>query len=134
MFLSFFFYHGIAYFVLHGKTPIFHCFPLFLLLTLLQMSPPFFSFVPLLPTPAPPSLWPSVHCCLCPWVIHIFSFASLFTFFHPDGETPIKSQVSQSGKYKKKPCFSSTAIFHFAAEQNAFCVTNNIWIEDIRKN
>ena len=35
------------------------------------------------PSPHPSSLWPSPHCCLCLWVMHICSLASPFAFFHP---------------------------------------------------
>ena len=35
------------------------------------------------PSPQPPSLWPSPHCCLCLWVTRICSLANPFTFFHP---------------------------------------------------
>ena len=33
--------------------------------------------------PLPPSLRPSPHRCLCPWVTNICSLANPFTFFHP---------------------------------------------------
>ena len=55
-------------------------FTLFLLFILLQMSlfyPPCTHTLPL------PFFWPSPHCCLCLWVVHISSFADPFTFFHP---------------------------------------------------
>ena len=39
------------------------------------------SFVHLHPA-LPLSLWPSPHCCLCLWVMHIWSLAHPFTFFH----------------------------------------------------
>ena len=59
-------------------------FLLFLLLTLLQMFP-FFPSLPPLPSSCTPlhSLWPSPHCCLCLWVMHICSLANPFTFFYP---------------------------------------------------
>ncbi|KAF6119895.1 hypothetical protein HJG60_010278 [Phyllostomus discolor] len=58
---------------------------LFLLLTLLlsRISPTL---------PPPPSLCPclpSLHCCLCPWVMHICSLANPFTFFHPEALSSI---------------------------------------------
>lgn len=31
-------------------------------------SLPLAFFAPLLPAPTPPSLWPSPHCCLSPWL------------------------------------------------------------------
>ena len=33
--------------------------------------------------PAFPALRPPPHCCLCQWVMHIWSLAEPFTFFHP---------------------------------------------------
>ena len=40
------------------------------------------SFAHLHPAPNSPSLRPSPHCCLCPWVMHIYSLANPFPFFH----------------------------------------------------
>ena len=40
-------------------------------------------FTHLHPAPAPPSLWPSPHWCLCLFVMHMCSSADPFTFFHP---------------------------------------------------
>ena len=34
------------------------------------------------PVPIPSSLWPSPHCCLFPWVLHIHSVVNPVPFFH----------------------------------------------------
>ena len=44
----------------------------------------------------PPLPWPSPHCCLCPWAMHICSLADLFTFFYPVLPTPLPSEICQS--------------------------------------
>ena len=46
--------------------------------------PIFLPFVYLLHlAPTPPSLWPSPHCCLYLWVMHVCSLANPFPFFPP---------------------------------------------------
>ena len=66
------------------------------------MSP----FSPLrLPPPRllPSSLWPSPHCCLWPWLVHVCSLATSFPFFH--SVPPSLWQLSVCSKYTCH-CFS----------------------------
>ena len=68
----------------------FFFFTVFLLSTLLQMS----LFSHPLPT-SPSSLWPSPHCCLCLWVMHICSLANPFLSLSST-PTPLPSDSCQS--------------------------------------
>ena len=70
----------VSWFQMFGSVAFF---PLFLLLTLLQVSPTLSPVARLHLAPTPRSLWPLPHCCLCLWVMHVCYLANPFTFFHP---------------------------------------------------
>ena len=73
---------------------------LFLLLTLLQMSPFSLPWSTSTQPPVTSFLWPSSHSYLCLWVMHIQSLANPFTSVHPVPPTHLSSYSCQS-----VPCF-----------------------------
>ena len=92
----------------------------FLLLTLLQMLP-FTPFALLHSVPSPPSLWPSPHCCLCLWLMHLCSLAKPFAFFH-SVPTTLPSNGCQS-----VPCIHSSASILFVS---LFCSLDSTCTRD----